>query len=90
MEYQYLSTIMAEWDLVCDNSWKPPISTSVYIFGMMVGFMSGGEAIYLATILGSASDLAVTFTPNLKPTLPCAFYYLYPVLLKLSRYRLLS
>ncbi|VDO00819.1 unnamed protein product [Rodentolepis nana] len=74
-ENQYPSTIVAEWDLVCGNSWKNPFSTSIYMLGMLVGSMSGGflagklgrmKVIYLSTILESASGLAVTFVPNLQ------------------------
>ncbi|KAM3174427.1 hypothetical protein ACTXT7_010575 [Hymenolepis weldensis] len=73
MDTQYPSTIVAEWDLVCENSWKNPFSTSVYMFGMMMGFLSGGflcgllgrkKALYLATIFECAFGLAVTFAPS--------------------------
>ncbi|KAM7537377.1 hypothetical protein Aperf_G00000068911 [Anoplocephala perfoliata] len=70
---QYPSTIVAEWDLVCEDSWKPPFSTSVYMFGLLVGFMIGGflgghlgrkKTIYLAGLLESVFGLAVTLAPT--------------------------
>nr|CUU98298.1 hypothetical transcript [Hymenolepis microstoma] len=75
LENQYPSTIVAEWDLVCGDSWKNPFSTSIYMLGMLVGSMSGGflagklgrmKVIYFSTILESAFGLAVTFAPNLE------------------------
>ncbi|KAM7538489.1 hypothetical protein Aperf_G00000069215 [Anoplocephala perfoliata] len=73
LDTQYPSTIVAEWDLVGEDSWKPPFSTSVYMFGLVVGYMSGGflgghlgrkKTIYFAGLFESASGLAVTFSPN--------------------------
>ncbi|KAM7537378.1 hypothetical protein Aperf_G00000068915 [Anoplocephala perfoliata] len=73
LETQYPSTIVAEWDLVCENSWKAPFSTTIYMAGMLVGFLAGGflsgrlgrkKAIYLATILECASGISVTFAPS--------------------------
>nr|VZI45243.1 unnamed protein product [Spirometra erinaceieuropaei] len=72
-EHQYPSSIVAEWDLVCDQAWKVPFSTSVYMVGMMIGFMLGGvlgdrlgrkKAIYMATFLECGFGLAVSFSPN--------------------------
>ncbi|XP_067885470.1 solute carrier family 22 member 4-like isoform X4 [Heterodontus francisci] len=39
---RYISTIVSEWDLVCENGWKGPMATSVVYFGMTSGaFISG-------------------------------------------------
>ncbi|XP_069753866.1 organic cation/carnitine transporter 2-like [Narcine bancroftii] len=39
---QYISTIVSEWDLVCNNDWKSPLSMSIFMAGVLVGsFISG-------------------------------------------------
>uniref|UniRef100_A0A8C5QCC4 Major facilitator superfamily (MFS) profile domain-containing protein n=1 Tax=Leptobrachium leishanense TaxID=445787 RepID=A0A8C5QCC4_9ANUR len=38
----YLSTIITEWDIVCENDWKGPLTTSLFFAGVLVGsFISG-------------------------------------------------
>ncbi|XP_072368598.1 organic cation/carnitine transporter 2-like isoform X2 [Scyliorhinus torazame] len=39
---QYISTIVSEWDLVCDNHWKGPFVMSIFFVGVLSGsFISG-------------------------------------------------
>ncbi|XP_034033882.1 solute carrier family 22 member 5-like [Thalassophryne amazonica] len=38
----YISTTVSEWDLVCDESWKVPLTSSVFYCGIFIGaFISG-------------------------------------------------
>ncbi|XP_078267180.1 organic cation/carnitine transporter 2-like [Rhinoraja longicauda] len=39
---QYTSTIVSEWDLVCDNTWKDPFTTSLYFIGVLIGSGASG------------------------------------------------
>ncbi|VDK89140.1 unnamed protein product [Dibothriocephalus latus] len=41
-EFQYPSGIVIEWDLVCEKEWLAPLSTSLYMLGMVPGFWIGG------------------------------------------------
>ncbi|XP_030621385.1 solute carrier family 22 member 5-like [Chanos chanos] len=39
---RYISTIVTEWNLVCDDAWKAPFTVTVFFFGVLIGsFISG-------------------------------------------------
>uniref|UniRef100_UPI00398EA0FE organic cation/carnitine transporter 2-like n=1 Tax=Pristiophorus japonicus TaxID=55135 RepID=UPI00398EA0FE len=40
---RYISTIVSEWDLVCDNNWKGPFTTSVFFLGVLCGSIISGH-----------------------------------------------
>ncbi|XP_029439100.1 solute carrier family 22 member 4-like [Rhinatrema bivittatum] len=38
----YLSTIVSEWNIVCDDDWKEPLTASLFFVGVLIGsFISG-------------------------------------------------
>ncbi|VDP18128.1 unnamed protein product [Schistosoma margrebowiei] len=42
VEFQYPSTVVAEFNLVCDKSMLSPLGTSLFMVGMLFGFIFGG------------------------------------------------
>ncbi|CAK6446031.1 unnamed protein product [Pipistrellus nathusii] len=39
----YLSTIVTEWNLVCDNDWKTPLTSSLFFVGVLIGSFFSGQ-----------------------------------------------
>ncbi|KAL5971192.1 Solute carrier family 22 member 6-B [Taenia solium] len=70
---QYPGGIVNEWDLVCDQAWKVPFSTAMYMGGMLFGFVGGGLAgdrfgrrltALIACIFEGLATVAVSLSPN--------------------------
>ncbi|XP_029956498.1 solute carrier family 22 member 5 [Salarias fasciatus] len=79
----YISTIVTEWDLVCDDSWKTPLTSSLYFSGVLTGsFLSGqlsdryGRKIVLFVFMGvqTVFTLIQVFSPSW--TVFCALYFI--------------
>ncbi|XP_015204967.2 organic cation/carnitine transporter 2 [Lepisosteus oculatus] len=69
----YTSTIVTEWDLVCENEWKGPLTSSILFFGVLTGtFVSGqlsdrfGRKLILFATMGvqTLSSLILVFSPS--------------------------
>ncbi|XP_053702916.1 organic cation/carnitine transporter 2-like isoform X1 [Synchiropus splendidus] len=39
----YVATIVSEWDLVCDDGWKKPMTSSLFFSGILVGSFCSGQ-----------------------------------------------
>ncbi|XP_019497742.1 PREDICTED: solute carrier family 22 member 5 [Hipposideros armiger] len=53
----YLSTIVTEWNLVCEDDWKAPLTTSLFFGGVLVGSFISGQ---LSDRFGRKNVLFVT------------------------------
>uniref|UniRef100_A0A8C9XCW7 Solute carrier family 22 member 21 n=1 Tax=Sander lucioperca TaxID=283035 RepID=A0A8C9XCW7_SANLU len=78
----YISTIISEWDLVCDDRWKNPLTSSLYFCGVLTGsFVSGqfsdryGRKIVLFVTM--AVQTVFTFIQVFSPswTMFCAVFF---------------
>ncbi|KAJ0061494.1 hypothetical protein NL108_005354 [Boleophthalmus pectinirostris] len=78
----YTSTIITEWDLVCDDSWKNPLTTSIHYCGVLAGsFISGQLADRFGRKVVMFASIAITnvfcFLQIFSPSWPvfCALYF---------------
>ncbi|XP_023619552.1 solute carrier family 22 member 5 isoform X4 [Myotis lucifugus] len=53
----YLSTIVTEWNLVCEDDWKAPLTVSLFFVGVLIGSFISGQ---LSDRFGRKNVLFVT------------------------------
>ncbi|XP_054166225.1 organic cation transporter protein-like [Oppia nitens] len=71
---EFHSTIVTEWDIVCDNSWKLPLSQSGLMIGVLLGNLIFGllsdrygrkAPFTIAPVICLITTIAIAFSPNL-------------------------
>uniref|UniRef100_H2RVK8 Solute carrier family 22 member 21 n=1 Tax=Takifugu rubripes TaxID=31033 RepID=H2RVK8_TAKRU len=79
----YASTVVSEWDLVCDYKWKKPLTTSVFFCGVLSGaFICGQLAdrygrklmVFVGMGIHAVSNFLLIFSPSW--TFFCCMYFL--------------
>ncbi|XP_053188166.1 organic cation/carnitine transporter 2 [Scomber japonicus] len=69
----YISTIVSEWDLVCDDRWKNPLTSSVFFFGVLTGSFTSGQlsdrygrkiVLFVTMAVQTVATLIQVFSPS--------------------------
>ncbi|KAM4726287.1 uncharacterized protein FYW61_012152 [Anableps anableps] len=69
----YTSTIVSEWNLVCDESWKTPLTSSILFCGVLTGSIVSGHLsdrfgrkilMFTTIALQAVSTFIQVFSPN--------------------------
>ncbi|XP_068456355.1 organic cation/carnitine transporter 2-like [Clinocottus analis] len=69
----YVSTIITEWDLVCDNRWKKPLTSSLFFCGLLAGSFISGQlsdrygrkiVLFVAMAMQTVFTFILAFSPS--------------------------
>ncbi|CAH1798690.1 unnamed protein product [Owenia fusiformis] len=74
----YKSSVVSEWDLVCDNEWMIATVQSMYMVGLLIGVVVFGQ---LADVIGRRPVIIVTGIGMIAASIGQAFSVNYPMFL---------
>ncbi|XP_041657460.1 solute carrier family 22 member 5-like [Cheilinus undulatus] len=79
----YVSTIISEWDLVCDDRWKNPFTSSIFFGGVLTGSLVSGQlsdrygrkiVLFAATGVMTVATFLLAFSQSW--VMFCAIYFI--------------
>ncbi|XP_070699277.1 organic cation/carnitine transporter 2-like [Pempheris klunzingeri] len=69
----YVSTIVTEWDLVCDDRWRKPLTSSLFFCGVLAGSIVSGQisdrygrkiVLFVTLAVQTVFTIIQTFSPS--------------------------